>query len=152
MTPYNFDHIREKAGEEIAEYFTRVIEGWALAVGKGRVGRIRYALHQMNQRAYLGGKLAAMRDAGEQLKATMDPLRRRIEELEMILRQSVSKIDAEEARQQAALGMRNKASYLAEERDGSPNVLSEAIDNIPMPKTMWTETVRPHDHGHHGHK
>lgn len=44
---------------------------------------------------------------------------------------------------QAAEGMRNRAAERAMNYGCVPNDTSEAIENLPLPKPLWTETVRP---------
>ncbi|MBZ9980412.1 hypothetical protein LB521_04525 [Mesorhizobium sp. BR-1-1-8] len=140
---FDFSHIRTKVGESLAEYFTRVVEGWALAESKGRVGRIRYVLHQMERSVRDEGRIEGRREVQQLMDLETARLMKRIADLEVMLRHSVSRIDAEEARQQAALAMRNKASDQAEDIYGAPTSTSVAIDDLRPPKPLWTETVRP---------
>lgn len=139
---YNFDHIRQKDGESLTNWFVRVIE-WAISESKGREARIRAALHRLEGLARAEGKAEGTREADERHKVETTKLQARIAELELYLRHSVSKIAAEEARHEAARAMRNKASDQAEWPDGSITPTSNAIDNLPLPKPLWTETVRP---------
>lgn len=138
---YSFDHIRQKDGESLAEWFVRVI-GWAIADSKGRDGRIRYALHHLEQLAHNQGRVEAFSEAKETHERDTDALQKKIDGLEAMLRRSVSKVEAEEARQKAAIAMRLRASLLAEDLDGMPNSLSEEIYALPLPKPLWTEAKR----------
>ncbi|MER9883115.1 hypothetical protein [Mesorhizobium sp. M0118] len=139
--PYSFDHIRQKDGEPLTEWFVRVI-GWAIAESKGREARIREALHTMEYLAYEAGQTEGLRKADVARKQETAKLHERIAELELYLRHSVSKIEAEQARKQAAIAMRNKASDRAEWPDGSTTPTSDAIDNLSLPRPIWTTTVR----------
>ena len=141
---HDFSHIRSKDGEPPSEYFTRVVEGWAVAQGKGRVARIQYVLQHLERAARDEGRAEAKHEAEDRHSKETTVLNKRIAELEAMLRASVSKIDAEEARRKAAIGMRTRASDLAEYAiDGGPNYLSVEIDGLPLPKPLWTETTRP---------
>ncbi|SMF53184.1 hypothetical protein SAMN02982989_3180 [Xaviernesmea oryzae] len=57
---------------------------------------------------------------------------------EHILSRMVTRTVAEEARQRAAAGMREKAAAIVEGPDGVPNVLSDAIDKLPLPRPRFT--------------
>src|SRR4051794_34995333 len=105
--PYKFDHIRQKLGEPLSEWFVRVI-GWAIAESKGREARIRAALHRLETLAYEAGHTDGLRKANAARKQEAVKLQERIAELELYARHSVSKVDAEEARRAAAVAMRNK--------------------------------------------
>lgn len=139
---YSFDHIRQKDGEPLVEWFVRVI-GWAVADRKGSEARIRAALQKFEILAHDAGKSEVAREMKERHDIEVTGLRKRIAELEAFLSVSVSRIDAEEARRKAAEGMRNRAAERAENPDGSPTALSEAIRELSDPKPLWTETVRP---------
>ena len=93
--------------------------------------------------AYDVGHTEGLRKADAARKQETAKLQERIAELELYVRHSVSRIDAEQARQQAAIAMRNKASYQAEDFDGVPTCTSVAIEELPPPKPLWTSTVRP---------
>ncbi|EHK56792.1 hypothetical protein [Allomesorhizobium alhagi] len=139
--PYDYSHIRQKDGESLAEYFTRVVADWAVAESKGRVARVRHALHHMQGLAEEAGLAIARRESGERLLKETAALKGRIADLEAMLRGSVSKIEAEEERRKAAVGMRTRASLLAEGPDGEPNGLSEAIYALPLPSNRWVPGI-----------
>ncbi|TIN10400.1 hypothetical protein [Mesorhizobium sp.] len=141
-SPYNFDHIRQKDGEPLTEWFVRVIE-WAISESKGRVGRIRYALHELEELARDEGRTDGSREVQQKMDAETVRLRKRIADLELMLRGSVSKIDAEAERQAAAEAMRYRAEERAMDHGCVPNNTSEAISALTLPKPLWTETVRP---------
>ncbi|TGR33016.1 MULTISPECIES: hypothetical protein [unclassified Mesorhizobium] len=140
-SPYSFDHIRQKDGEPLTEWFVRVVE-WAIAESKGRVGRIRYALHAFEGLARDEERAAVQREADARLKRETEPLQKRIAELEHMLRGTVSKTDAEAMWVAAAEAMRNKAEFFAMDLGEIPNSLSEAIGALPLPKLRWISTTR----------
>ncbi|RJT32784.1 hypothetical protein D3227_25635 [Mesorhizobium waimense] len=140
--PYNFDHIRSKNGEPLTEWFVRIIE-WAISESKGSQGRIRYALHQLERMARDEGIAEGRREVQARMDMETAKLRKRIADLDLFLKASVSRIEAEEARQKAAEGMRNRASERAETKHGVPTNTSDAIDNLSLPKPLFTNTVRP---------
>jgi len=139
---YSFDHIRQKDGEPLVEWCLRAI-GWAVTDSKGREARIRAVLQKFEALAHDESKSEVAREMKERHDIEMTALRKRIGELEAFLSVSVSRIDAEEARRKAAEGMRNRAAERAENPDGSPTALSEAIRELSDPKPLWTDTVRP---------
>ncbi|MBZ9808143.1 hypothetical protein [Mesorhizobium sp. ESP-6-2] len=140
-SPFNFEHIRPKDGEALSEWFVRVIER-AISESKGRVGRIRYALHEMERMARDEGRLDGKREVQQRMDAETAALSKRIADLELMLRGSVSRIDAEAERQAAAKAMRNRCSDAVMDYGCAPNNASEAIDALSLPKPLWTETVR----------
>lgn len=139
---YSFDHIRQKDGEPLTEWFVRVI-GWAIAESKGREGRIRNALHEMEGIARDDERAVAQREVEARLKRETEPLHRRIAELELMLRGTVSKTVAEAMCTAAAEAMRNKAEFFAMDMGEVPNSLSEAIAALPLPKPRWTKSACP---------
>jgi hypothetical protein len=141
-SPYSFDHIRPKDGESLTNWFVRVME-WAISESKGREGRIRQALHAMEGLARDDERAAARREAEDRLKRETEPLHKRIAELELMLRGTVSKTEAEAACQAVAEAMRNKAEFAAMDMGEIPNSLSEAIGALPFPKPRWTKSVCP---------
>lgn len=140
--PYSFSHIRQKDGEPLSGWFVRVIE-WAISESSGREGRIRFALHEMERLAHDDSRQAARREADDHLKRETEPLHKRIAELELMLRGTVSRIDAEAACESVALAMRNKAEFAAMNPDDTPTPTSEAIAALPLPKTRWAKAARP---------
>lgn len=140
-SPYSFDHIRQKDGEPLTEWFVRVI-GWAIAESKGREGRIRYALHAMDGLARDDERAATQRDADARLKRETELLQKRIAELELMLRGMVSRTEAEAVCHAVAEAMRNKAEFFAMDMGEIPNSLSEAIGALPLPKPRWITAKR----------
>ncbi|NGO51631.1 hypothetical protein [Allomesorhizobium camelthorni] len=139
--PYDYSHIRQKDGESLAEYYTRVVADWAVVESKGRVARVRHALHHMEGLAEGAGLAIARREGEEHLRQETARLQKRIADLEAVVRGSVSKVEAEEERRKAAVGMRTRAGLLAEGPDGEPWGLSEAIYALPPPSNRWTQGI-----------
>lgn len=141
-SPFNFDHIRRRDGDSLTNWFVRVIE-WAISDSSGREGRIRHALHEMERLAREDSRILAKREADDHLKQETEPLHKRIAELELMLRGTVSRKEAEAACEAVALAMRNKAEFAAMNPDDTPTPMSEAIGALGFPKPRWGETVRP---------
>ncbi|TPK18075.1 hypothetical protein [Mesorhizobium sp. B2-5-7] len=139
---YDYLHIRPKDGESLSLWFTRVIE-CAISDSKGRQGRIRGALHDLERMAREEGMAEGRREVQQLMDTETARLGKRITDLELMLRGSVSKIDAEAERQEAARAMRNRCSDAAMDYGCVPNNTSEAIYALPLPKPLFTQTVRP---------
>ncbi|MBZ9873477.1 hypothetical protein LB542_21840 [Mesorhizobium sp. BR1-1-9] len=139
---YDYSHIRPKDGESLSVWFTRVIE-WAISESKGRQGRIRSALHDLERMAREEGKAEGRREVQALMDIETAKLNKRITTLDLSLRGTVSRIDAEAERQAAAKGMRNRAEEKAMNYGCVPNNTSEAIAALKLPDPLWTETVRP---------
>jgi hypothetical protein len=141
-TGFDYSHIRRNDGESLAEYYTRVVADWAVTESKGRVARVRHALHHMDGFAEEAGIAIARREGEERLRKETARLQKRITDLEAMLRGSVSKVEAEEERRKAAVGMRTRAGLLTEGPDGEPRGLSEAIYALPLPSNRWTQGIK----------
>lgn len=149
MIPFEIRHRRQK-GEGLRAYVLRVIStecepeipgvgedmiDEALAFYRGRVAEHVEDVERSRaatERKHLEAKLA---DVTRQLAA----LQVNYTTLKDSLPSMISVREAEEARLKAFRLARNKASEMAETRDGTPTNLSEAIYAIPEPKPKWTK-------------